>query len=74
MAQSFGFGRIAVSNLVAVFIAFMIAPVISFFKEHAIHCRKFYDGWNEGRLTQAEAAQILGQCEEGVEVFRNFYL
>ena len=22
-----------------------------------------YDGWNEGRLTQAEAAQILGQCE-----------
>ena len=22
-----------------------------------------YDGWSEGRLTQAEAAQILGQCE-----------
>ena len=22
-----------------------------------------YDDWNEGRLTQAEAAQILGQCE-----------
>ena len=22
-----------------------------------------YDGWNEGRLTQAEVAQILGQCE-----------
>ena len=22
-----------------------------------------YDGWNEGRLSQAEAAQILGQCE-----------
>ena len=22
-----------------------------------------YDGWNEGRLTQAEAAQISGQCE-----------
>jgi hypothetical protein len=22
-----------------------------------------YDGWNEGRLTQAEAAHILGQCE-----------
>ena len=22
-----------------------------------------YEGWNEGRLTQAEAAQILGQCE-----------
>ncbi len=22
-----------------------------------------YDGWNEGRLTQAEAALILGQCE-----------
>ena len=35
-----------------------------------------YDGWNEDRQTQtqAEAAQILGQCEEGVEVFRNFYL
>jgi hypothetical protein len=33
-----------------------------------------YDGWNEDRQTQAEATQILGQCEEGVEVFRNFYL
>ena len=22
-----------------------------------------YDGWSEGRLTQAEAAQLLGQCE-----------
>ena len=22
-----------------------------------------YDGWSVGRLTQAEAAQILGQCE-----------
>ena len=33
-----------------------------------------YDCWNEDRQTQAEAAQILGQCEEGVEVFRNFYL
>ena len=22
-----------------------------------------YEGWNEGRLTQAEAAQILGQCQ-----------
>jgi hypothetical protein len=22
-----------------------------------------YDGWNEGRLTQAEAALLLGQCE-----------
>lgn len=22
-----------------------------------------YDGWNEGRLTQAEAARILGMCE-----------
>ena len=37
MAQSFGFWRIAVSNLVAVFIAAMIAPVISFFKEYVIH-------------------------------------
>ncbi len=25
--------------------------------------REAYDGWNEGRLSQAEAAQILGQCE-----------
>ena len=33
-----------------------------------------YDDWNEDRQTQAEAAQILGQCEESVEVFRNFYL
>ena len=22
-----------------------------------------YEGWNEGRLTQGEAAQMLGQCE-----------
>lgn len=22
-----------------------------------------YEGWNKGRLTQAEAAQILGMCE-----------
>ncbi len=22
-----------------------------------------YEGWNEGRLTQAEAARILGVCE-----------
>ena len=22
-----------------------------------------YDGWNEGRLTQAETALLLGQCE-----------
>ena len=22
-----------------------------------------YEGWNEGRLTQAEAARILGMCE-----------
>lgn len=22
-----------------------------------------YEGWNQGRLTQAEAAQILGMCE-----------
>ena len=22
-----------------------------------------YDGWSEGRLTQAEAALLLGQCE-----------
>ena len=22
-----------------------------------------YEGWNEGRLTQAEAALLLGQCE-----------
>ena len=22
-----------------------------------------YDGWNEGRLTQAEAAVLLGQCK-----------
>ena len=22
-----------------------------------------YDGWSEGRLTQADAALILGQCE-----------
>ena len=22
-----------------------------------------FDGWNEGRLTQAEAALLLGQCE-----------
>ncbi len=25
--------------------------------------QKAYDGWSEGRLTQAEAAPILGQCE-----------
>ena len=22
-----------------------------------------YEGWNEGRLTQAEAARLLGMCE-----------
>ena len=22
-----------------------------------------YDGWSQGRLTQAEAALLLGQCE-----------
>ena len=37
MAQSFGFWRIAVSNLAAVFIFAMIVPVISFYKEHVIH-------------------------------------
>ena len=24
-----------------------------------------YDGWSDGRLTQAEAAMLLGQCERG---------
>ena len=33
MAQSFGFWRIAVSNLVAVFVVVMIAPVISLYKK-----------------------------------------
>lgn len=32
MTQSFGFWRIALSSFVAVFIALMIAPVISFHK------------------------------------------
>jgi hypothetical protein len=36
MAQSFGFWRIAVSNLVAVFIAEMIVPVISFCKKDVL--------------------------------------
>lgn len=30
-----------------------------------------YEGWNAGRLTQAEAAQILGMCERG---FRRYLL
>ena len=25
-----------------------------------------YEGWNEGRLTQADAAQILGMCERSL--------
>ena len=37
MAQSFGFWRIAVSNLAAVFIVAMTVPLISFCKEHVIH-------------------------------------
>ena len=27
-----------------------------------------YVGWNEGRLTQAEAAQMLGMCERSFRV------
>ena len=30
-----------------------------------------YDGWNTGRLTQAEAARLLGVCERS---FRRYLL
>lgn len=45
MAQSFGFWRIAVSNLVAVFIFQMIAPVISLCKKNVLclMCGEFVD-------------------------------
>lgn len=32
-----------------------------------------YEGWNEGRLTQAEAAQILGMCERGFRRYLSRY-
>jgi hypothetical protein len=32
-----------------------------------------YEGWNEGRLTQAEAAQILGMCERSFRRYLSRY-
>ena len=32
-----------------------------------------YEGWNEGRLTQAEAARILGVCERSFRRYRVSY-
>ena len=32
-----------------------------------------YEGWNEGRLTQADAAQILGMCERSFRRYLSRY-
>ncbi len=32
-----------------------------------------YEGWNEGRLTQAEAARILGVCERSFRRYMGRY-
>ncbi len=32
-----------------------------------------YEGWNTGRLTQAEAAQILGMCERSFRRYLSRY-
>jgi len=34
---------------------------------------KAYEGWNEGRLTQAEAASILGVCERSLRRYMVSY-
>jgi hypothetical protein len=36
-----------------------------------IRFEEAYDGWSEGRLTLAEAALLLGQCERSYEWGRN---
>ncbi len=32
-----------------------------------------YEGWNEGRLTQAEAGQMLGMCERSFRRYLSRY-
>ena len=37
----------------------------------AMRFEEAYEGWNEGRLTQAEAARIVGVCERS---FRRYMM